>query len=230
MVRLSNGPVAQETHFGWVLSGSWLNKGGHQGYSASQLLCLNGIPEQALHEFWDLEAVGVEINEKPPVDHILKRFSASIQFSDNRYTVVLPWKSNVDRSRLLNNETSAMKRTVRQAHKLSQNPKLESQYKKAFIEMEESGVIEEVPNSELVSPYLTYYMPHRPVVRDSSVSTKVRPVLDASAKGVNGISLNDCLDERPCLLPDLVRILIRFRRWQIALVSDIAKAFLQIKM
>ncbi|KAJ8018051.1 hypothetical protein HOLleu_44175 [Holothuria leucospilota] len=230
MVRMSNGPVAQETHFGWVLSGSWLNKGGHQGYSASQLLCLNDIPEQALHKFWDLETVGIRIIEKPPVDNILERFSASVQFSDNRYTVALPWKSDVDRSRLLNNEALAMKRTDRQANRPSQDPKLERQYNKALVEMEESGVIEEVPNSELVSPYPTYYMPHRPVVRDSSVSTKVRPVFDASAKGVNGVSLNDCLDEGPCLLPDLVSILIRFRRWQIALVSDITKAFLQINV
>ncbi|KAJ8030134.1 Fatty acid synthase [Holothuria leucospilota] len=230
MVRMSNGPVAQETHFGWVLSGSWLNKGGHQGYSASQLLCLNDIPEQALHKFWDLETVGIRSIEKPPVDNILERFSASVQFSDNRYTVALPWKSDVDRSRLLNNEALAMKRTDRQANRLSQDPKLEKQYNKALVEMEESGVIEEVPNSELVSPYPTYYMPHRPVVRDSSVSTKVRPVFDASAKGVNGVSLNDCLDEGPCLLPDLVSILLRFRRWQIALVSDITKAFLQINV
>ncbi|KAJ8035376.1 hypothetical protein HOLleu_22587 [Holothuria leucospilota] len=185
---------------------------------------------QALHKFWDLETVGIISIEKPPLDNILERFSASVQFSDNRYTVALPWKSDVNRSRLLNNEALAMKRTDRQANRLSQDPKLEKQYNKALVEMDESGVIEEVPNSELVSPYPTYYMPHRPVVRDSSVSTKVRPVFDASAKGVNGVSLNDCLDEGPCLLPDLVSILIRFRRWQIALVSDITKAFLQINV
>ena len=73
-----------------------------------------------------------------------------------------------------------------------------------------------------------FYMPHRPVIKESSVSTKVRPVFDASAKGFNGLSLNDSMEVGPCLLSNLTEILLRFRRWQIALTSDIEKAFLQI--
>ena len=45
-------------------------------------------------------------------------------------------------------------------------------------------------------------MPHRPVVKDSSISTKVHPVFDASAKGHNDVSLNDCLETGPRLMPD----------------------------
>ncbi|XP_068245362.1 uncharacterized protein [Palaemon carinicauda] len=69
-----------------------------------------------------------------------------------------------------------------------------------------------------------------PVVRESSNSTKVRPVFDASAVGYNGISLNDCLECGPSLNPDLVGVLIKFRRWKVALTADITKAFLQIKV
>ena len=58
--------------------------------------------------------------------------------------------------------------------------------------MEVSGAVEEVPQSELCSSYPMFYMPHHPVVRDS-VSTKIRPVFDASASGPNGMSLNDCI-------------------------------------
>jgi hypothetical protein len=60
--------------------------------------------------------------------------------------------------------------------------------------------------------------------------TKVCPVFDASAKGYNGVSLNDCLETGPCLFPNLVETLIRFRRWPVALAADITKAFLQIKV
>ena len=98
------------------------------------------------------------------------------------------------------------------------------------LEIEVHWVIHEVPQDEVVSPYLTHYLPHRPVVKEASVNTKIRPVFDPSAKGPSGVSLNDCLETGPCLLPSLVEILIRFRRWKIALTSDIQKAFLQIRV
>ena len=56
----------------------------------------------------------------------------------------------------------------------------------------------------------------------------MRPVFDASCKGVNGISLNDCMEKGPKMIPDLVKILLRFRRWQYGLSADIQKAFLII--
>ena len=74
---------------------------------------------------------------------------------------------------------------------------------------------------------LKVLIPHRPVIKDS-ISSKVRPVFDASPAGPNGVSLNNCLDSGPSLIPDLVEILLGFRRWNIALTADITKAFLQI--
>ena len=73
-----------------------------------------------------------------------------------------------------------------------------------------------------------YYMPHRPVFKDSSYS--VRPVFDAGAKDSNGTSLNSCLEVGPNLLPDLVDIFLRFRTSEVGIVSDIEKAFMQIEV
>ena len=78
--------------------------------------------------------------------------------------------------------------------------------------MWDNGIIEEVPREESVGCGPVFYMPHRPVIRESSVSTKVRPVFDASSKGFNGLSLNDCMEVGPCLLSNLTEILLRFRR------------------
>jgi hypothetical protein len=36
------------------------------------------------------------------------------------------------------------------------------------------------------------------------------------------------MSKGPNLIPNLVEILIKFRRWHVALVADIQKAFLQI--
>ena len=44
------------------------------------------------------------------------------------------------------------------------------------------------------------------------------------------MSLNDCLESGPSLIPLLPEVLLRFRRWQFALTADISKAFLQISL
>ena len=74
-----------------------------------------------------------------------------------------------------------------------------------------------------------HYIPHREVIRDRE-TTRVRIVYDASAKVKNGISLNDCLETGPCLLPKIFEILVRFRCFKYALTSDIKSAFLNIRV
>ena len=108
------------------------------------------------------------------------------------------------------------------------NSDLAGRYDSVLQEMENERIIEEVPVDETVSPHPTYYMPHHPVIKESSSSTKVRPVFDASATGRNGVSLNDCMEAGPNLMPSLPEILIRFRRRKIGLTADITNAFLQV--
>ena len=57
IVRNTGGLVAQESVFGWVLSGSLVDDGG--SVVSHQLLCFNEVPEAALHKFWDLESIGI---------------------------------------------------------------------------------------------------------------------------------------------------------------------------
>lgn len=99
----------------------------------------------------------------------------------------------------MNNEGIARKRLQGLERKLDKDPELQKQYSNVFTGYEQEGIIEEVPSSEVVSSQPTYYMPHRPVVKESSSSTKVRPIFDASAASYNGISLNDCLECGPSL-------------------------------
>ena len=59
IVRNTGGPVAQESVFGWVLSGSLVDDGGSSSVVSHQLLCFNEVPEAALHKLWDLESIGI---------------------------------------------------------------------------------------------------------------------------------------------------------------------------
>ena len=146
----------------------------------------------------------------------------------------------------LQNKVLALNRLSSLSKRLESNAKLQVEYDSTFIEYESLGFIEEVTtecvsqvsiesvsqshvSSECVSqPVPVYYMPHHPVVKQSHVMTKVRPVFDASSQGYNGVSLNDCMYTGPSLLPSLVAVLLRFHRWKVALSADLTKAFLQI--
>jgi hypothetical protein len=97
-----------------------------------------------------------------------------------------------------------------------------------FREMLDSGIIEKVPLDEMECAHSRFYMPHRPVVHEDKITTKLRPVFDALAKGYNMVSLNDCMEVGPCLLGNLTEILVRFRRWPVVVTGDITKAFHQI--
>lgn len=70
-----------------------------------------------------------------------------------------------------------------------------------------------------------YYNPHRSLVKMGRTSTKVRPVFDASARDRHGNSLNDALFTGSKKQRDPTKILIRFRRFPVAISSDIKQMF-----
>ncbi|GFY53694.1 DUF1758 domain-containing protein [Trichonephila inaurata madagascariensis] len=74
------------------------------------------------------------------------------------------------------------------------------------------------------------YLPHRAVFKESSLTTKIRPVFDASAKDENFISLNQCLATGPNYIEMIPSILNKFRKNRLGVISDILKAFLQISI
>ncbi|XP_075210265.1 uncharacterized protein LOC142317594 [Lycorma delicatula] len=73
-----------------------------------------------------------------------------------------------------------------------------------------------------------YYLPHHAVFKQTSSTTKLRVVFDASAKADNGISLNDTLIVDPSVQQDLISIVLRFRTHVYAMIADIAKMYRQV--
>lgn len=75
----------------------------------------------------------------------------------------------------------------------------------------------------------TFYMPHKPVIRESTSTTKVRMVFDASAKPhLLANSINECMYTGLPLQPLLWDILIRACMSTHLVLADIQKAFWQI--
>ena len=217
------GLVAQNTVFGWMLSGSVSQEEASVNVS-HQLLCMCDLTDSDVRKFWEIDVVADHKEDSS----VLKEFEEQVKFENGRYVVALPWKNSDKGQSLVDNYEIAVQRLKNLSRKLDNQPELQSQYNEVLSEMEHSGIIEEVPHEERFSGNPIFYLPHRPVVRELSTSTKVRPVFDASVKGVNNLSLNDCMDKGPNLIPNLVAVLIKFRKWPVALVADIQKAFLQI--
>ena len=218
--------MAQESAFGWVLSGM---AEGTQGVSGGRptLLTMSDMTlcPPTVGDMWSLE--GFDVNDEAESD-VLTDFNRSVSYKAGRYVVELPWKKDHSGDQLMGNRAGAESRLASLTRRLSKDPELEAGYDAALQKMERDGVIAEVPPEQLISGRRTFYLPHRPVVRVGSVSTKVRPVFDASAKGPNGVSLNDCVEVGPTLVPNLQEVLLRFRRWRFGLSADIVKAFHQI--
>ena len=232
LYRTPEGLVAQETIFGWVVCGR-VGKGPNPGEVSTprgmsegvscQLLTLTDLPVG--RRLWSCDRC--EGEEAPSGESVLQEFEQSVSFSDGRYQVGLPWKPDGSVSQLESNRELAEARLRGLTKRLDKDPALRDKYDRVLQEMEEAGVIEEVPAGELESEYPTFYLPHRPVLKETG-SLKVRPVFDASAKGPSGVSLNDCLEVGPSVLPSVSEVLIRFRRWKVAVTADLSKAFLQV--
>lgn len=62
-------------------------------------------------------------------------------------------------------------------------------------------------------------------------TTELRAVFDGSAKsGNDDLSLNDCLQKGPNLVPHLLDTVVKFRGYPIGIITDIEKAFHQTQI
>lgn len=87
--------------------------------------------------------------------------------------------------------------------------------------------MEHIFDDKYVNNVNTCYLPHHAVVKESSTSTRLRVVFDASCKSDNSVSLNDMLLKGPVLQDDLLLILTRFRTHNYVLSADIIKMYRQ---
>lgn len=225
-VQLESGLTAIKTSLGWTLQGK-TNEAVTNCNVVTSLFC-----SQSISSFWNLEVLGiqdpVQVQSKQQLEEeVMQNFEESIQIdSEGRYEVQLPWKTGHDD--LLSNRELAIRRLESATNKLVTCSKFQD-YNNVLQEWEYAGIIERVPEPDLAE-HKVHYLPHRAVCKESSLTTKLRPVFDASAKDKNGKSLNACLDKGINFLDKIPDLLIGFRTGCIGISADIAKAFLQVSV
>ena len=174
----------------------------------------------------DLDVLGIQ----EPVDgeqSVYEEFKEQLrQSEDGWYETGLFWKPEA--GELPSNERGSRARLTKLVQRLSKKPDLLRQYHEIIKEQERQGIIEKAPEE---SNERKFYIPHKPVIKESAETTKVRVVFDASAKETDEApSLNDLLETGPALQNLLWAILIRNRFKPVALSADLRQAFLQVRI
>ena len=233
----------RETLCGWVLSGTLYSdqtKSTLEHKTARTLLCNaqtlhfsspcnDSQADKLLTRFWEIEDIPtsperqLSAEEKACEDFFIQ---TTTRDTEGRYIVKLPFKP--DAQPLGDSFSQAKRRLLSVERRLANHPQKQAyvDFMNGFID---AGHLERVPSDELFKlPHDVYYLPHHHVVKESSTTTKLRIVFDASAVTTNGTSLNDSLMTGPTLQDNLCDILLRFRFHVVALSADVEKMYRQI--
>lgn len=217
-------PIAQLTSLGWIVSGA-ANKVEEKEITCNVMLEEESIAQQ-LTSFWQLEEISNEhyltVDEQCAEDI----FSNSLQrCADGRFMVDLPFKQNPFSSNCFGESYSIAKRRYECIQRrFTKEPELKIEYDQVLQEYVVLGHMKKA--TEYDKPFVC--LPHHPVIKESSTTTKVRVVFDASAKTTNGYSVNNRLYVGPTIQPDLLELLIQWRRFEYAFSGDIEKMYRQV--
>ena len=136
----------------------------------------------------------------------------------NRYEIGLLWKN--EWTNLPCNKDLAVNRFKSTENKFNRNPEIATKYKETVNSYIENGYAEKLSKEEADgTSNITNYIPHHSVVNPNKPG-KLRVVYDVGAQYQN-TSLNKNLIKGSDFLNDLVSVLIRFRKGNIAAMSDI---------
>ncbi|XP_036325126.1 uncharacterized protein LOC118738309 [Rhagoletis pomonella] len=197
--------VAKNTLFGWVIAPA-IDCPTDISVMQASVADLDSL----VRSFWEQESlidgkVSRESAESLIEGHFRQHYTVS---DDGRYMASLPFNPNV--SLLGQTRNIAMRRLLAMERRFMLDAHFKAQYIDFMCEYERLGHMTRIQFMDSDSE--SYFLPHHAVLKPSSTSTKLRVVLDASAKPPTGYSLNDCLLTGPVIQNDLFTILVQKRK------------------
>lgn len=205
--------------FGWIASGAVaIQSKRHSKFSG---LTLNQINEN-LTKFWQIEEAEPSNGSwSPEEESCVKHFENNYSFAaDGKFVIKLPLKASP--SEISRNRFRAEFALRRVENKLSDSFK--AVYSDFLAEYQKLGHMSEVKTGSSFSCYL----PHREVLRESSSTTPLRVVFNASARSAGKLSLNQALMVGPSIQRDLFDILVSSRSHKFLYTADIEKMYRMI--
>ena len=216
----------KKTKFGWLISGPVPAMKHTRNKTCCNLTITEDYLSEQIQRFWTVEDVKAEEvrytkEEMECEQYYINNFKRN---DDGRYQVRLPFREDV--KELGDSEQTAITRFNAIERKLRKDQQLRDEYIRFMREYEELGHMTEIDTK--TSSGRRYYLPHHCVIKESSTTTKLRVVFDASAPTTSGLSLNDVLMIGPNIQFDLFATILRFRKHDIVLTADVEKMFRQV--
>ncbi|XP_055604767.1 uncharacterized protein LOC129753000 [Uranotaenia lowii] len=223
-ITLADPPSLIDSVFGWLVTGSVANSK-EEPILCKHLAVLDSL-ENLMAKFWECENGSRTVNYSVEETQCEKLYLESVKRGkDGRYTVALPKCENA-LNKLGDSKTSAMRRFLNLEKRLSSDENLKNEYHAFMTEYLNCGHMGKADN--LSDSTIAFYLPHHPVIKSSSTTTRVRVVFDASSRSSSGTSLNDILLNGPVVQDDLRTLIMRSRFFPIVLIADVEKMFRQI--
>ncbi|XP_053686369.1 uncharacterized protein LOC128735915 [Sabethes cyaneus] len=220
-------PHMVETLFGWTFSGPTCID------SCGTTACLLSTKEDSLdvtlRKFWEIETIPTQSTHSTDERTCEELYEKTTTRSNTgRYIVRLPKTNNPDII-LGDSRSIAERRFLNLERRLERSPDVKTAYHQFMADYERLGHMKRL-DEPVDSSMLHCFLPHHPVFKSSSTTTKTRVVFDASCKTASGHSLNDLLLVGPVVQQDLLSLIMRFRSHTVALVGDIEKMYRQIQL
>nr|XP_049706201.1 uncharacterized protein LOC126056614 isoform X3 [Helicoverpa armigera] len=226
--RISLGkhqPILRSSELGWIVTGHISSPKD----TFSQCLLTQGQLDIDLTRFWEVDSVSLEHSQSAEERACEKSFTVNTtRNNDGRFVVTIPLKQ--DPQVLGDSFEMAKRRFLSLERKFEREPIFKEKYLSFMKEYEQLGHMTE---NKVLFPYsdnVNYYLPHHGVLRESSTTTKLRTVFDASAVTTSGISFNEIQMVGPTVQDDLLSILLRFRQHKIVVSADVEKMFRSINV
>ncbi|XP_071055143.1 uncharacterized protein [Onthophagus taurus] len=219
--------IAQQTAFGWVLSGALSEQPSNHSSSYGFQCSIDREFLDVMQRFWKQEDDTVNIprlssDERECEEHFTQTHSRD---SNGRFLVRLPFRKSPNE--LGTSYSVAVGSFNRMELRFAKNEQLKFECSKFMSEYLSLGHMRHV-SGKLTFP--NYYLPHHGVVRETSSTTRLRVVFNGSQPTSTGVSLNDCLHTGPKLQNELIDVLMRWRRHAVAFSCDLEKMYRQIKV
>lgn len=224
----NNKPVMQKTRLGWIVSGP-LESSKLKSVFCNFTRNFEADINSQLSRFWEIEECNITKALSPEELSCENHFTENVRRLPNgRFVVALPLKDSVNK--LGDSYTQAKNRFLNlEKNRLQKDNKFKELYCNFMKEYLELGHMKKII-PDLNSKQVAYYLPHHGVLRENSLTTKLRTVFDASAPSTSGYSLNHLLMNGPILQENLFSILIRFRQHSIVVTADIEKMYRNVNI
>ena len=226
--------MTRDTVFGHAIMGTYSPSATTN--KASMQLVVQSTPEddlthlrQDLARFWEMDNL-----LKPICPYNKTELRALAEYADTHhynqskkmYQVIMPRR--MERRPLGESKTQALQRYFQNTKSLTRKGGLQKfrEVLQEYVALRHARLC--TPEELQMPASQCYYLPMFGIVKNSSTTTKLRIVFDASAETTSGWSLNDTLEAGPMLHPKLAEILIKFRKYRVALTGDITKMYRQL--